>query len=207
MVVPKGKSVGIIGPSGAGKSTVVDIILGLLHVQSGEILCDGSNIFSNYDSWLAQIGYIPQNIYLIDDSLKNNVAWGVNESSADENKVWQALADAQIADFVKESEKGLEMDVGERGTRISGGQRQRLGIARALYRNPQVLVFDEATSALDNETEKEVMKAIESLQGTRTMIMIAHRLTTVEKCDIIFRVENGKVEQISHDELFKSENP
>ena len=207
ITIPKGKSVAFVGPSGGGKTTLADMIIGLLRPTEGKVLVDGKDIIENIEGWRKQIGYIPQNIYLIDDSLKNNVAWGVNESSADENKVWQALADAQIADFVRESEKGLEMDVGERGTRISGGQRQRLGIARALYRNPQVLVFDEATSALDNETEKEVMKAIESLQGTRTMIMIAHRLTTVEKCDIIFRVENGKVEQISHDELFKSENP
>ncbi len=207
ITIPKGKSVAFVGPSGGGKTTLADMIIGLLRPTEGKVLVDGKDIIENIEGWRKQIGYIPQNIYLIDDSLKNNVAWGVNESSADENKVWQALADAQIADFVRESEKGLEMDVGERGTRISGGQRQRLGIARALYRNPQVLVFDEATSALDNDTEKEVMKAIESLQGTRTMIMIAHRLTTVEKCDIIFRVENGKVEQISHDELFKSENP
>ena len=201
--IPKGKSVAFVGPSGGGKTTLADIVIGLLRPVSGKVLVDGKDIIENIEGWRKQIGYIPQNIFLVDDSLKNNVAWGVNEASTDENKVWQALADAQIADFVRESEKGLEMDVGERGTRISGGQRQRLGIARALYRNPQVLVFDEATSALDNETEKEVMKAIESLQGTRTMIMIAHRLTTVEKCDIIFRVENGKVEQITHDELFE----
>ena len=202
ITIPKGKSVAFVGPSGGGKTTLADMIIGLLRPTEGKVLVDGKDIIENIEGWRKQIGYIPQNIYLIDDSLKNNVAWGVNESSADENKVWQALADAQIADFVRESEKSLEMDVGERGTRISGGQRQRLGIARALYRNPQVLVFDEATSALDNETEKEVMKAIESLQGTRTMIMIAHRLTTIEKCDIIYKVENGKVRQITHDELF-----
>ena len=200
--IPKGKSVAFVGPSGGGKTTLADIVIGLLRPTSGAVKVDGENIIDNMVSWRKQIGYIPQSIFLTDDTLKNNVALGLSEDKIQEEKIWQALEDAQIVDFVKENKKGLNIDVGERGARISGGQRQRLGIARALYRDPEVLVFDEATSALDNETEKEVMKAIESLQGTRTMIMIAHRLTTIEKCDIIYKVENGKVTQISHDELF-----
>lgn len=195
MVVPKGKSVGIIGPSGAGKSTVVDIILGLLHVQSGEILCDGSNIFSNYDSWLAQIGYIPQTIYMVDESIRENIAFGIDADKIDEDRIWEVMEEAQLADFVKSLPEGLDTKIGDRGVRLSGGQRQRIGIARALYHNPEILVFDEATSALDNETEAAVMEAINSFHGKKTMIIIAHRLNTIENCDIIYEVKDEKITQ------------
>ena len=193
MVVPKGKSVGIMGPSGAGKSTVVDIILGLLHVQKGEILCDGSNIFSNYDSWLAQIGYIPQSIYLVDETIRENIAFGIDADRIDDNRVWEVMEEAQLADFVRNLPEGLDTKIGDRGVRLSGGQRQRIGIARALYHNPEILVFDEATSALDNETEAAVMEAINSFHGKKTMIIIAHRLNTIANCDIIYEVKDETI--------------
>ena len=193
MVVPKGKSVGIMGPSGAGKSTVVDIILGLLHVQKGEILCDGSNIFSNYDSWLAQIGYIPQSIYLVDETIRENIAFGIDADRIDDNRVWEVMEEAQLADFVRNLPEGLDTKIGDRGVRLSGGQRQRIGIARALYHNPEILVFDEATSALDTETEAAVMEAINSFHGKKTMIIIAHRLNTIANCDIIYEVKDETI--------------
>ena len=193
MIVPKGKSVGIMGPSGAGKSTVVDIILGLLHVQKGEILCDGSNIFSNYDSWLAQIGYIPQSIYLVDETIRENIAFGIDADRIDDNRVWEVMEEAQLADFVRNLPEGLDTKIGDRGVRLSGGQRQRIGIARALYHNPEILVFDEATSALDNETEAAVMEAINSFHGKKTMIIIAHRLNTIANCDIIYEVKDETI--------------
>ena len=193
MTVKKGQSVGIMGPSGAGKSTIVDILLGLLHVQSGEILCDGSNIFSNYESWLAQIGYIPQSIYLVDESIRENIAFGIDEDQIDDDRIWEVMEEAQLADFVKSLPEGLDTKIGDRGVRLSGGQRQRIGIARALYHDPEILVFDEATSALDNETEAAVMEAINSFQGRKTMVIIAHRLNTIEKCDVIYEVKDEKI--------------
>ncbi|WP_051656768.1 ABC transporter ATP-binding protein [Butyrivibrio sp. AE3004] len=199
MVVPKGKSVGIMGSSGAGKSTVVDILLGLLHAKSGEILCDGANIFSNYESWLAQIGYIPQSIYLIDESIRDNIAFGIDADEIDEERIWQVCEEAQLADFIRSLPEGLDTRIGDRGVRLSGGQRQRIGIARALYHNPEILVFDEATSALDNETEAAVMEAINSFHGKKTMIIIAHRLNTIEKCDMIYEVRDEKIVETTLD--------
>ena len=193
MTIKKGQSVGIMGPSGAGKSTIVDILLGLLHVQSGDILCDGSNIFSNYDSWLAQIGYIPQSIYLVDESIRENIAFGIDADQIDDDRIWEVMEEAQLADFVKGLPEGLDTKIGDRGVRLSGGQRQRIGIARALYHDPEILVFDEATSALDNETEAAVMEAINSFQGRKTMVIIAHRLNTIEKCDVIYEVKDEKI--------------
>lgn len=193
MIVPKGKSVGIIGASGAGKSTIVDVLLGLLHVQEGEITCDGVNIFKNYESWLAQVGYIPQSIYLIDESIRDNIAFGIDADKVDEKRLWEVLEEAQLKEFIQELPKGLDTTIGDRGVRLSGGQRQRIGIARALYNDPEILVFDEATSALDNDTEAAVMEAINSFHGKKTMIIIAHRLNTIEKCDIIYKVEDGKL--------------
>lgn len=193
MVVPYGKSVGIMGPSGAGKSTIVDILLGLLKVQEGKILCDGVDIFDNYPAWLSQIGYIPQSIYLVDEPIRNNIAFGIADDEIDDARIWEALGEAQLADFVRGLPEGLDTTIGDRGVRISGGQRQRLGIARALYHNPEILVFDEATSALDNETEAAVMEAINSFHGRKTMVIIAHRLNTIEKCDIIYKVDDGKI--------------
>lgn len=193
MVIPKGKSVGIIGASGAGKSTVVDVLLGLLHAQEGEITCDGVNIFKNYESWLAQIGYIPQSIYLIDESIRENIAFGIDADRVDEGRIWEVLKEAQLKEFVEELPEGLDTTIGDRGVRLSGGQRQRIGIARALYHDPEILVFDEATSALDNETEAAVMEAVNSFHGKKTMVIIAHRLNTIEKCDIIYKVEEEKL--------------
>ena len=195
MEVRKGQSVGIMGPSGAGKSTIVDILLGLLHVQAGAITCDGKNIFENYPSWLSKIGYIPQSIYLIDESIRDNIAFGIDADKIDDHRIWEVLEEAQLKSFVEELPEGLETTIGDRGVRISGGQRQRLGIARALYHNPEILVFDEATSALDGDTEAAVMEAVNSFHGKKTMVIIAHRLNTIEKCDIIYKVENEKITQ------------
>lgn len=193
MVIPLGKSVGVVGPSGAGKSTVIDILLGLLRPQKGRITCNGRDVMDNYPSWLTNIGYIPQVIYLSDDSIRSNIAFGVAEEEIDDNRIWKVLEEAQMKAFVEKLPEGLDTSVGERGVRISGGERQRLGIARALYHDPDILVFDEATSALDNATEKAVMEAVNSFQGKKTMVIIAHRLNTIEKCDLVYRVENGKI--------------
>lgn len=193
MEVKKGQSVGIMGPSGAGKSTIVDILLGLLHVQEGTITCDGRNVFENYSSWLSKIGYIPQSIYLIDESIRDNIAFGIDADKIDDERIWETLEEAQLKAFVEELPEGLDTTIGDRGVRISGGQRQRLGIARALYHNPEILVFDEATSALDGDTETAVMEAINSFHGKKTMVIIAHRLNTIEKCDVIYKVDDGKI--------------
>ncbi len=193
MEVKKGQSVGIMGPSGAGKSTIVDILLGLLHVQEGSITCDGVNIFDNYGDWLSKIGYIPQSIYLIDESIRDNIAFGIDADRIDDKRIWEVLEEAQLKEFVKELPEGLDTTIGDRGVRISGGQRQRLGIARALYHNPEILVFDEATSALDSDTEKAVMDAINSFHGRKTMVIIAHRLNTIAKCDVIYKVDGEKI--------------
>ena len=193
MEVKKGQSVGIMGPSGAGKSTIVDILLGLLHVQAGTITCDGVNIFDNYADWLSKIGYIPQSIYLIDESIRDNIAFGIDADQIDDSRIWEVLEEAQLKEFVKELPEGLDTTIGDRGVRISGGQRQRLGIARALYHNPEILVFDEATSALDNDTEKAVMDAINNFHGRKTMVIIAHRLNTIAKCDVIYKVDGEKI--------------
>lgn len=195
MEIPYGKSIGIMGPSGAGKSTIVDILLGLLKVHEGQILCDGDNVFDNYPAWLAQIGYIPQSIYLVDEPIRNNIAFGIADDEIDDNRIWQVLEEAQLKEFIQTLPEGLDTTIGDRGVRLSGGQRQRLGIARALYHNPEILVFDEATSALDNETEAAVMEAINSFHGKKTMVIIAHRLNTIEKCDMIYKVEGGKITQ------------
>lgn len=193
MEVHKGQSVGIMGPSGAGKSTIVDILLGLLHAQEGTITCDGVNIFDDYASWLGKIGYIPQAIYLIDESIRDNIAFGIDADKIDDKRIWEVLEEAQLKEFVEELPDGLDTTIGDRGVRISGGQRQRLGIARALYHNPEILVFDEATSALDGDTEKAVMDAVNSFHGRKTMVIIAHRLNTIAKCDVIYKVENEKI--------------
>jgi len=169
------------------------LILGLLEPQEGEILVDDKNIFEHISAWQQNIGYIPQFIYLSDDTLRRNIAFGLPDSKIVEEKVQKAVELAQLGEMVMRLPEGLDTVVGERGTRLSGGQRQRVGIARALYNNPQVLVMDEATSALDNVTEQLIIEAIEALKGERTVIMIAHRLTTVMNCDVIFFMEDGKV--------------
>ncbi len=193
MEIPIGQAVGIVGTSGAGKTTIVDILLGLLRLQSGQILADGVEVRKHYQSWLKNIGYIPQTIFMIDSSIRKNVAFGCAEEEIDDNKVWRALEEAQLDEFVKGLPEGLDTSIGERGIRISGGQRQRIGIARALFEDPEVLVLDEATSALYNETEAAIMDSINRLHGKKTLIIIAHRLQTIEKCDMVYRVEEGKI--------------
>ncbi len=195
MEIPVGASVGVVGTSGSGKTTIIDILLGLLKLQEGSILADGVEVREHYEGWLRNIGYIPQSIFMIDASIRKNVAFGVPEEAIDDNKVWQALEEAQLDGFVRGLPEGLDTSIGERGIRISGGQRQRIGIARALFEDPEVLVLDEATSALDNETEAAIMDSINRLHGRKTLIIIAHRLQTIEKCDMVYRVEDGKVER------------
>ena len=193
MSVPIGKSVGIVGTTGSGKTTVVDILLGLLKLEGGEILADGKSVFEDYRGFLQNVGYIPQSIFMIDDSIRKNVAFGYADEDIDDEKVWYALKQAQLDEFVRGLPDGLDSGIGERGIRISGGQRQRIGIARALFEDPEVLIMDEATSALDNDTEKAIMESINYLHGKKTLIIIAHRLQTIEKCDIVYRVENGQI--------------
>lgn len=197
LTIPVGRSVGIVGSSGAGKSTIVDVMLGLLVMQEGTILADGQNIFEgeNYRKWLKNVGYIPQTIFMIDDSIRKNVAFGVPVDEIDEKRVWEVLKEAQLDEFVKSLPEGLDTGIGERGIRLSGGQRQRIGIARALYEDPEVLVLDEATSALDNDTEKAIMDSINRLHGNKTLIIIAHRLQTIEKCDAVYRIKDAKAER------------
>ena len=204
-IIPKGKTVAFIGSLGAGKTTMADIILGLLAPQRGKILVDNIDVFKNLTMWHHQIGYIPQVIYLSDDTIRNNIAFGIHEDQIDEEAVKTALKKAQLAEFVDTLPDGLDTIVGDRGVRLSGGQRQRIGIARALYHDPEILVLDEATSALDNETETAVMEAIESLQGSKTMIIIAHRLTTIQNADIIYEVGDGKVTERSKEYVFGDE--
>lgn len=195
MEIKAGQSIGIVGPSGSGKTTIVDILLGLLEPGEGKILCDGKDISENLKSWLGNIGYIAQNIYMLDTTIRANVAFGVADDKVNEDRIWEVLKEAQLDEFIKGLPEGLDTVIGDRGVRISGGQRQRLGIARALYHDPEILVFDEATSALDNDTEAAIMEAINSLKGRKTMIIIAHRLKTIENCDKVFKVENGKIEE------------
>lgn len=201
--IKKGQSVALIGPSGAGKTTLADVILGLLGPQKGQILLDGEDVYKNLQGWSKIIGYVPQAVYLTDDNIRNNVAFGIYEEDIDEERVWDALKEAQLADFIKSLPDGLDTMVGERGVRLSGGQRQRIAIARALYENPEILVLDEATSALDTETETAVMESIDSLHGTKTMIIVAHRLTTIRNCDVIYEINGGKAVLKNKDEVIK----
>ena len=201
--IKKGTTVAFIGSTGSGKTTMVDIILGLLTPVKGAVMADEINIHEQPKTFHAQVGYIPQTIYLSDDTIRNNIAFGVQEGQIDEDAVNAALEKAQLKDFVESLPHGLETIVGDRGVRLSGGQRQRIGIARALYHDPEILVLDEATSALDNETEAAVMEAIEHLQGMKTMIIIAHRLTTIRNVDVIYEVGDGEVVERSKDEVFE----
>lgn len=191
--IPIGAAVGIVGSSGSGKTTMVDVLLGLLELQSGVIKADGVDVKTNYEGWLKNIGYIPQTIFMIDDTIRKNVAFGFADDEIDDEKVWAALKEAQLDEFVRSLPEGLDTGIGERGIRISGGQRQRIGIARALFEDPEVLVLDEATSALDGDTEAAIMDSINRLHGKKTLIIIAHRLTTIEKCDMVYRVEDGNI--------------
>lgn len=193
LTISQGAMVGFIGESGSGKSTLIDIILGLLKPTTGSIMVDGVNIQENLRSWQSQIGYVPQSIYLMDDTLRRNVAFGLADEDIDDEAVKSALKSAQLDTFVNSLADGVETVVGERGIRLSGGQKQRIGIARALYHNPTILVLDEATSALDNETETDVMSAVESLHKEKTVLIVAHRLSTIEKCDVVYRMTNGSL--------------
>lgn len=187
------QSIGFIGSSGGGKTTTVDVLLGLLKPVSGHVLVDEKDINMNHNAWLSHVAYIPQQIFLIDASIKENIALGIEKNKIDENKVNEVIKEAQLEELIESLPDRLETTVGEQGVRLSGGQRQRIGIARALYANADVLFFDEATSALDTETEKAVMESIENLKEKKTMIIIAHRLSTLKNCDHVYRVENGRI--------------
>lgn len=202
--IPDGASVGFIGPSGAGKSTIADVILGILTPTEGKVMYAGMNVHEHPIEWSKKLAYIPQSIFLADETIRSNVAFGIDEEKIEEEKVWKALEEAQLDDFVRQLPEGLDTMVGERGVRLSGGQRQRIGIARALYGDPQILVLDEATSALDSETEAAVMDAIDSLRGRKTLLIIAHRLSTIANCGIIFKVSEGHI--TDHTEEFRKEN-
>ena len=204
--IQRGQTIALIGESGAGKTTLADIILGLLPPQYGRVKADGMDIFKNMDLWHKNIGYIPQTIYLSDDTIRNNVAFGVYEEKIDNDSVIEALKKAQLYEFVEGLCDGLDTLVGDRGVRLSGGQRQRIGIARALYHDPEILVLDEATSALDSETEAAVMAAVDSLRNEKTMIIIAHRLTTIQNADIIFEIVNGKAEMRTKEQVLGNES-
>ncbi len=201
LTIKKGQAVAFVGPSGAGKTTLADVFLGILQLKEGRVLCDGKEIINHADEWADKLGYIPQTIFLSDDSIRNNVAFGLVVDETEDDKIWAALEQAQLKEFVSGLPEGLDTKIGERGVRLSGGQRQRIGIARALYTNPDILVLDEATSALDNETEAAVMDSIEHLLGHKTMIIIAHRITTVRKCDVIYRVNHGNIEKVTYEQL------
>ena len=202
--IPDGTSIGLIGSSGAGKTTIADIILGILTPTKGSVMYGDMNVHEHPLKWSRKLAYIPQAIFLADESIRCNVAFGIEEDEIDDDKVWQALTEAQLDDFVRSLPDGLDTMVGERGVRLSGGQKQRIGIARALYGDPGVLVLDEATAALDSETETAVMEAIDRLQGRKTLIIIAHRLTTIRNCKIIFKVEDGHI--TDYTEEFRKEN-
>lgn len=205
LTIRRGTSVAFVGQSGAGKTTLADIILGLLPPQKGEILIDGNDISQMGDKLGHIMGYVPQTVYLTDDTIRNNVAFGREGIEIDDDKVWKALEKAQLKEFVEQLSNGLDTFVGDRGIRFSGGQRQRIAIARALYENPDIIIFDEATAALDNETELAVMESIRSLQGHKTLIIIAHRITTIKDCDVIYEIKDGKAYVRAYDELIKEE--
>lgn len=193
LTIEKGSRIAFLGATGAGKTTIVDLLLGLLKPNSGNITVDGVDINSNLKAWQMHLGYIPQNIYLSDDTIRNNIAYGLDAGEIEDHKIWSSIENAQLSGFVKKLPQGLDTKIGERGIRISGGERQRIGIARALYNDPDVLVMDEATSALDNETEKAFICAIDNLRKNKTLIIIAHRLSTVKHCDVIYFIRDGMI--------------
>jgi ATP-binding cassette, subfamily B, bacterial PglK len=193
LVIPRGAAVGMIGDSGAGKTTLVDVILGLLEPTAGRVLVDGADIRDDLRGWQDRLGYVPQSIFLTDDTLRRNIAFGLHDEAIDDAAVARAVRAAQLEAFVALLPEGLDTQVGERGVRLSGGQRQRIGIARALYHDPPVLVLDEATSSLDAGTEQSVMQAVEALHGEKTIIIVTHRTSTVVHCDRLFRIDGGRI--------------
>ena len=201
LTIQKGEAVGFIGPSGAGKTTLSDLILGLFKPQKGQILVDGIDIYTIPNRWAKMIGYVPQTVYLTDDTLRNNISFGIDESEVDDDKIWKALEQAQLKDYVMQLPEKLNTIVGERGIKFSGGQRQRVAIARALYYDPEILVLDEATSALDNETENAVMEAIDKLQKNKTLIIVAHRITTLKNCEKIYEIKDGKAFEVKKEQI------
>lgn len=203
ITIEKGDSVALIGASGAGKTTLADVILGLLHPEGGAVSVDGIGIETIPRKWSRLIGYVPQVVFLVDDTIRNNIAFGLRQEEINDEMVWSALEQAQLKEFVQGLPNGLNTIVGERGVKFSGGQRQRIAIARALYYNPDILVLDEATSALDNETESAVMESIEALQGHKTLIIVAHRLTTIRKCNKIYEITDGHAILREKEEVLK----
>lgn len=203
--IHKGESIALIGASGSGKTTLSDVILGLLHPQSGNIKMDGVDVYAMPKQWAQIVGYVPQDVFLLDDTIRNNIRFGMPEKLTSEEKIWDALRQAQLEEFVRNLPDGLDTIVGERGVKFSGGQRQRIAIARALYNNPQLLVLDEATAALDNETESAVMESIEALQGHITMIIVAHRLSTIRNCDKIYEIVDGTAIERKKEEVLQKE--
>lgn len=199
--IKKNQSVAFVGPSGAGKTTLADLILGALTPTAGTVMIDETDAFLHLPAWQKNVGYIPQSIYLLDDTIKNNIIYGACGEDIHDTKLWKAIEKAQLKEFIEGLDDGVDTQVGERGIRLSGGQRQRIGIARALYNDPDVLVLDEATSALDNDTEAAVMEAIETFTGSKTLIIIAHRLTTIKNCEVVYEVKDGKVKQVSYQDL------
>jgi ATP-binding cassette subfamily C protein len=191
--IERGQSIGIVGPTGAGKSTLVDLLLGLLPPTTGRVLIDGEPLEGRERAWQRQIGYVSQNVYLLDDSLRRNIAFGMVDGAVDEARLAAAITQARLDEVVAALPSRLDTVVGENGVRLSGGQRQRVAIARALYHDPPVLFFDEATAALDNQTEREVTEAIANVHGTRTVIAIAHRLSTVKQCDRLIYLRDGRL--------------
>ncbi len=204
--IKRGEAIGFVGESGAGKTTLADILLGLFVPQKGQITVDGRSIHDEGVKWHKMVGYVPQSVFLIDDTIRNNILFGIPEEDADEERIERAIDQAQMRKFVEAMPDGLDTVLGERGVKISGGQRQRIAIARALYYNPDILVLDEATSALDNETESAVIEAINALQGEKTLIIVAHRLTTIANCDRVYEIGKGIARQIDIAELMDKSN-
>ena len=199
--VKTGEFIGIIGPSGSGKSTILDILVGLLKPTIGNVMVDGEDIFDHLRGWQDQIGYVPQTVFLIDDSIRSNITFASSMDEIDHAEIDYAIEASNLKEFILGLPDGLDTLVGERGVRLSGGQRQRIGIARSLYRNPKVLILDEATSSLDEETEREVMDSVRNLRGDCTVVIVTHRMSTVGYCDRLYKVENGSLFNLDESEL------
>jgi len=193
--ISSGQMIGLVGESGSGKSTLINLLLGLLKPADGDIYVDGISIWENVNSWQSSIGYVPQDIFLTDDSLRNNIALGVDDSVIDDDLLERVIKQASLSKFVEDQPDGIYVNVGERGAKISGGQKQRIAIARALYHDPQILILDEATSALDEKTEESIIQTVNELHGRLTVILVTHRLSTIKYCDRVYTIKQGLVEQ------------